>query len=477
MSTDRRDHPLELDTDTIRALVDTAMARIVDHLESIDRQPGYGPALEGIDRARRAVEPEPPTDGEPFESLLDWLFDEAIPWSFTTPGPGYLAYVPGGGIVQAALADLISDTTNRYVGVFAAAPVLAQVEANVLRWFASIVGYPDTARGFLASGGSLANFSALVTARRERLPENFLAGTIYTSDQVHHCVTKAAILAGFPERNVRRLPVDDAFRLDVDALREAVARDRADDAAPFCIVASAGTTNTGAVDDLHAIADVARDERLWLHVDAAYGGFFALTERGRHAMRGLERADSITLDPHKGLFLPYGTGALLVRDGDALRRAHALSAEYLPTMQTDDAFVDFNEISPELSRDFRGLRVWLPIKMHGIDAFRDALDEKLDLAVRAHDGLRAIDGIEIVAEPQLSTVVFRAVRDGLDGVATDRLNERLLDAIHARGRVHLTPTRVGGRFVIRICVLCFRTHADRIDDTLDAIRTALPTLS
>jgi aromatic-L-amino-acid decarboxylase len=221
------------------------------------------------------------------------------------------------------------------------------------------------------------------------------------------------------------------------------------------------------------LADLAAREKLWLHVDAAYGGFFLLTARGRAAMRGIARADSVTLDPHKGLFLPYGTGALVVRDGDALRRTHDLHAEYLPARPPDRDFVDWSEVSPELSRPFRGLRVWLPVKLLGLAPFRRALDEKLDLAAAAAEALRVIPGIQMVAEPQLSLLAFRLVRPGLDAAALDALNRALLTRINARGRVYLTGTMAHGRFVLRICVLSFRTHQDRMTQALEDIRQAL----
>jgi aromatic-L-amino-acid decarboxylase len=336
-----------------------------------------------------------------------------------------------------------------------------------------MVGYPSSALGLLTTGGSIANLIALVTARRERLPENFLSGVLYTSDQAHHSVQKAALLAGFPPASVRAVPSDPHFRIRLDALAEAVAADRAAGRTPFLLVVNAGTTNTGAVDDLAAAADLARAQGLWLHVDAAYGGFFVLTERGRRAFRGMERADSITLDPHKGLFLPYGTGSVLVRDGGALRRAHSVHAEYLPPVPEDPDFVDYSSVSPELSRDFRGLRVWLPIKMHGIGAFRRALDEKLDLAAWAADELRKIPGVEIVAEPQLSLLAFRIVRPGLDDAALDDLNRRVMEAVNARRRVYITNTIARGRFLIRICVLSFRTHMDRMQMAMEDIRAAI----
>ncbi len=461
---------LEPSTEAMRALIDQALDRILPHLESLPRQPAGDPGG-GIELARSLVEPLP-EEGTEFGELLDFLFEKAIPKSFNTAGPGYLAYIPGGGIFHTAVADLIADTVNRYVGVFAAAPVLAQLESNVIRWFCRIVGLPEGSGGTLTTGGSIANFSAIVTARRDRLPENFLRGTIYVSDQVHHSVEKSAVLAGFPARNVRKIATDSRFRMRAADVADAVRRDREEGFEPFLIVGSAGTTNTGAIDELEALADLARDENLWFHVDGAYGAFFMLTGRGRKAMKGIERADSVTLDPHKGLFLPYGTGSLLVRDRATLLRAHSVRADYMPPMQEDTELVDFCEISPELSRAFRGLRVWLPFRMLGIGPFRESLDEKLDLTTYATDELRKIGEMEIVAEPQLSIVAFRLHPDGLGEEELNTLNQRLLDGINGRQNVMMTPTRLDGRFVIRICVLSFRTHLDRMELAMQDVREA-----
>lgn len=462
---------LELSSADLRRLVEEALSRIAAHVDSLPQQPSWNTET-GPELARSLVERAAPEAGTDPKELFDLLFDKVIPVSFNTAGPGYLAYIPGGGLLQSAVADLIADCTNRYVGVWAAAPGLAQIEANVVSWFCEIVGYPPSARGILTSGGSLANFSAIVTARRARLPENFLGGTIYTSDQTHHSVRKAAILAGFPEGNVREIPSDEAFRIRIDELEKAIARDRTSGFLPFLVVGSAGTTNTGAVDDLEALADLCGREKLWFHVDGAYGGFFLLAEEGRRALRGIGRADSIVLDPHKGLFLPYGTGSLLVRDGAALKRAHALAAEYLPAMQKEEEFVDFCELSPELSRDWRGLRVWLPVKMHGLGAFREALAEKLELARWACAELKKIPGIEIVAEPQLSIVVFRISRPGSGEEDTNVLNRDFLGRVNAKKRVYLTGTTVNGNFVVRICVISFRTHLDRMREAIEDIRDA-----
>lgn len=427
----------------------------------------------GVELARSLVE-DLPEEGASFEALLDLLFDRVVPKAFNTAGPGYLAYIPGGGLLQTAVADFIGNAVNRYVGVWLAAPGMVQLEANVVRWFCQIAGFPRGASGFLTSGGSLANFGAVVTARQCLLGEQFSRGTIYVSDQTHHSMEKAAALAGFPVANVRTVPCDERFRIRVPDLAARIASDRRAGFQPFLLVGNAGTTNTGAVDDLVALADLAARERVWFHVDAAYGGFFRLTQRGRQATRGMERADSATLDPHKTLFLPYGTGSLLVREGERLRQAHALTADYLPAMQEAGDFPDFCQISPELSRPPRGLSVWLPLKLHGAAAFRRALDEKLDLTEWATRELHALEpAIEVVAEPQLSTVAFRLRRDGMDGEALNRLNRQFLGRINARNRVHLTGTLLGDRFALRICVVSFRTHRDRMEACLEDIKHAL----
>jgi aromatic-L-amino-acid decarboxylase len=463
--------PLELSGTDLEALVAAAMERIVPHLDSLSEQPAAN--VEDARELAVSLSETLPEKGVSIHEALDIVFGRALSRSYNTAGPGYLAYIPGGGILHSAVADLISDAVNRYVGVWIAAPGLAQLEANVVRWFSEILGYGSSASGFLTSGGSLANFSAIVTARRNLLGDDFKTGTIYASDQVHHSVLKAAMLAGFAPDNVRQVPSDQLFRIRCDELEALIADDRVSGMSPFMIVASAGTTNTGAVDDLMRLSVLARETGIWLHVDAAYGGFFMLTERGRKAMKGIERSDSVALDPHKGLFLPYGTGSLLVRNGAALKRAHSVFADYMPPMQEDEDLIDFCQVSPELSRPFRGLRVWLPVKLMGIGPFRTSLDEKLDLTKWATAQLRAVPGIEIVAEPQLSIVAFRLELPGLDTAALNRLNQDFLERVNSRRRVFLTSTMLAGRFTVRICVLSFRTHMDRMEQGMEDIRLAV----
>jgi aromatic-L-amino-acid decarboxylase len=456
--------PLDPSVEQMRELGDAALAYAIDFLQ---RRPA-APASDLVDAAEtaRRYRESPPEEGGDFKELLD-LVEVAALKATDNSGPGFLAYIPGGGLFASSLADLLSTTIDRFVNMGMTAPVAAQVEVNVVRWLCDLFGFPAASRGVLTSGGSMANLSAVVTARTARLGEGFSRGTVYVSEQAHLSVKKAALIAGIPLANVRAVPVTSQLRIDVDALGDAIRRDRADGLTPFLAVASAGTTNTGAVDALAEVADVAERERLWLHVDAAYGGFFQLTERGRRRFAGIERADSITLDPHKGMFLPYGTGSLIVRDGPALRRAHHLGAAYLQDIPEDEEIPNFSDYSPELSRDFRGLRVWFPLKLHGVGAFRAALDEKLDLAQILADGLRAIPELELPWDVDLTVVPFR-----LRG-ADDEANRRLLDEINASRRVVLSSTTIDDRFVIRACILSHRTHRDRIDECVEIVRRAV----
>ncbi|MFT7670647.1 MAG: aromatic-L-amino-acid decarboxylase [Planctomycetota bacterium] len=463
-------YPLEPSEEEFRELVDKALGRIVPFVKSLpDQRAGTFDDGEALARSLAEAAPE---GGTGYDELLDIIFDKAVPHSFNTASPGYLAFIPGGGILHTAVAGLIADAVNRYVTVFMAAPGMVQLEVNVVRWFCELIGMPKGSGGLLTTGGSMANFIAIVTARREKLPEDFMSGTIYVSDQVHHCVNKSALLAGFPKDRVRSVPSDDSFRMRFEELESMIALDRAKGLTPFMVVASSGTTNTGAIDPLQAIAELCKNQELWFHVDAAYGGFFNLTERGRQRLTGIELADSVVLDPHKGLFLPYGTGSLLVREPAALGRAHSVTSEYMPPYQEDPDLVDFCALSPELSRGNRGLRAWLPIKLLGLGVFREALDEKLDLTTHALKAVRKIPNVRIVAEPELSLFAFRLEPEGVIGEALDALNQAWLDATNRPGRVMLTGTYLHGRMTLRICILSFRTHLERIEMAVEDLKLA-----
>jgi len=380
--------------------------------------------------------------------------------------PGELAYIPGSGLVTAAVADLIAGVANRYTGLAGFTPAAVALEQGLLRWLTELFALPDTAQGLLLSGGSAANLTALVAARDTHARGGADRACVYVGQHAHASVRKAARIAGLRAEHVRVCPSSDGLRLDPEGVRIAIKQDVADGLVPIAVVGAAGTTNTGAVDPLGDLAAVARDQGVWFHVDAAYGGFFQLTERGRHRLAGIEQADSITLDPHKSLFLPFGTGALLVRDRDHLVSTFAEDADYLRDHDEDpDALPDFSAISPELTREWRGLRLWLPLTLHGTAAFTDALDRALDLADRAAAALAAEPGIEVVSSPELSILTFRLRGD-------DRLQDLALERIHADGHVRLSSTVIDGRVVLRLAVLSHRTDADTVERAVGLIRDA-----
>lgn len=431
-----------------------------------DRYMAAASDYDGLDSLLPVLAEPPPHDGMPLSKLLTTL-DTAAGKGFDTANPGFVGYIPGGGLYAAALGDFIACVINRYTGVARPAPALVQLEMAVLRWLCDVFGLPPTAQGVLTPGGSMSTLSAIVAARATKLGEDFHEAILYVCDEVHHSVAKAARIAGLPSAAVRVLPSDAGLRLDPGALRAAVTDDRRRGRRPFLVVGSAGTINAGMVDPLDAIADVAAEDDLWFHVDAAYGGFFQLTERGKAALRGIERADTITLDPHKGMFLPYGTGCLLARDGETLRRSHEVAAHYLPRPSGDRSLPDFSSYSPELTRDFRGLRLWLPLYLHGIDAFAHALDEKLDLAAFVYAQLRALPQLEVPWPPDLSLVAFRPRAGG------DEEADRLLTAIHATGRAWLSSAPIRGRTHLRICILSHRSGRERMTELVEIIRAAV----
>jgi len=463
----------------MRAMADEVVGRCIDHIASLDRQPSCG----DVDAAAlcRSMREPAPEQGVALASLLDPLFRDWIPRSFTAPGPGYLAFIPGGGVFPAALADFITNTTNRYTGVWQAAPALVQLEANALDWLREWMDFPPQTRGLFTAGGSMATFNAIVCARERHLGAEIRRGVLYTSDQAHHSILKSAKLAGVMPDRVRAIESDDRFRLRVDRLEAAIAADRKAGLTPFAVVSSAGTTNTGAVDPLDEVADVCAREQMWHHIDGAYGAFFYLCDELRETLRGLPRADSLTLDPHKGMFLPYGTGALLVRDGAALRAAHEATAAYLPAMPHPSDFYDPSQHGPELSRGFPGLRVWLSVKMYGSAAFRDAIAEKRALTLEAARRVAALPGIVMDAAPQLSLFAFHLTRPGAASSDANRAEEdaatkALMERTTKRGRVMVTGCTAHGRYLGRVCVLSFRTHQKEIDALIEDMAAVIDEL-
>lgn len=457
---------LDPDASDREAFRNAAVAHGEHFLETMDSLPAY---QQTADKGAALLESPITEEGIPMEAALSLLHHNVDRPGLNPASGGHLGYIPGGGLYLSALGDMLADVTNRYSGVFFANPGAVRMENMLVRWMADAIGYPASASGTLLSGGSLANLACIVTARDAMgISSTEVRRTvIYITEQVHHCVTKAFRIAGLAEAQIRYVPMDAQYRMDVGALQALVQADAGAGLRPFMVVASTGTTDTGAVDPADQIADVTERYKMWLHIDAAYGGFFILTEEGKAVIKGLERSDSIVMDPHKGLFLPYGTGAALVRDGKRLAASHYYTANYLQDALSYTDESSPADLSPELTRHFRGLRMWLPLKVHGVAPFRACIAEKIWLARYFWDQLATIPHMERGPYPDLSVVLYRYVPENGDA---NEFNESLVKYLHADGRVFLTSTKIGDLFYLRLACLSFRSHLHTIDMALDMLR-------
>lgn len=414
-------------------------------------------------------------DGIGIETALSLISKNVDTPGLNPASGGHLAYIPGGGIYYSALGDYLSDVFNRYAGVFYASPGAVRMENMLIRWMCGLVGYPEQASGNLASGGSIANLIAIVTARDAKSVSaaDIPRSVIYLSEQAHHSVDKAIRIAGLRECVVRYVPIDEQFRIIPAELSRLVDEDRASGLNPFLIVASAGTTDVGAIVPLAEIGEIASRSGLWYHVDAAYGGFFILTDEGREKLKGIEMSDSIVIDPHKGLFLPYGLGVVLVKDRDALQAAHFYTANYMQDAAGSIDEPSPAELSPELTKPFRGLRLWLPLKLHGIEPFRACLEEKLLLAKYFHSEVQKL-GFECRLEPELSVVIYRYVPAIGDA---NSFNKTLLESVVEDGRVFISSTVLDGNYTLRFACLAFRTHLRTVDTLLSVLKEKVSMLT
>ena len=382
---------------------------------------------------------------------------------------GHMGYIPGGGLYPSALGDFIAAINNRYAGVFFAAPGAVRLENMLIRWICRLMGYPDNATGNLTSGGSIANLVALVTAREAHniKARNFDKSVIYLSEQAHHSILKAIRIAGLSEAPIRYIPLDEKLRLSAYELEKAIMEDKENGLMPFFINASFGTTNTGSIDPIGSIAHIAKTHKLWFHVDAAYGGFFKLVNKLNSKFEGIEKADSITLDPHKTLFLPFGTGTILIKNKEKLLKAFQYLADYMQDAIDADEEISPADISPEQTKHFRGMRMWLPLKLFGLNPFRASLEEKLYLTQYFYNEIKKVKGFEVGPEPELSVAIFRFVPTDRNA---DSFNKKLIKAIQKDGRIFLSSTNINGVFWIRIAVVSFRTHLVQIELLLDIIK-------
>ncbi|WP_337820575.1 pyridoxal phosphate-dependent decarboxylase family protein [Amycolatopsis sp. A1MSW2902] len=464
-------HPLVL-SPAERAQAADALARFVDsYEESLPTRP----ILPDVDRdtlAKLLAEPFP-AEGIGVEGFFADLRDRIVPNSTTIAHPRFLAYVQGPPNGIAPYADAISAVLNQNCNFWQLSPAASVVERSVVQWLAGLFHLGPSAGGILTNGGSGATKDAITTALTDRRPDFRERGlqsgapplVLYTSEEAHRCVDKAAATLGIGLDHVRHIPTDDEFRLRVDLLADAIAADRAAGLEPFCVVATAGTVTSGSIDPIGPIADLCERENLWLHVDGAYGALFVLADSARETFAPLSRADSIALDPHKMLFTPLEAGALVVKDAAKLRTAFAFSSSYL-TVSEDDLMLDFMDYGPQLSRSFKALKVWAALRTFGVDAFREAAERCLRLAARLGERVAAEPGLDLLNPVALTAVCVR-----IDGRRDDEYPE-LLAQLADEGTALLGPARLRGQTAIRACVANYRTteaDIDRIADRLAAL--------
>lgn len=406
--------------------------------------------------------------------ILDLYTKEVTVHGINPASGGHIGYIPGGGIFASAIADYLADITNEYAGMYYASPGAVTIENEVLDWLKSVFEFPINSVGNLSSGGSIANLIALTAARdaHKIKGDKISRSIIYLSPQVHHCLHKAIRIIGLEDIIIRELSLDENHRIDPVALEQQIISDLNKNLKPFCVIASAGTTDTGAVDPLDAIAKVSQKFDMWYHIDAAYGGFFILTETKKHLFKGIEKADSLVIDPHKGMFLPYGTGAVLVKDKKAVFHSNHYVANYMQDALEEELPLNPADVSPELTKHFRGLRMWLPLQLHGIEPFVACLEEKLLLTEYFREQLTQL-GFKTGPQPDLSVSYFWYPSGGDENA----FNKKLMDKIHQDGRIFLSSTVLNGKFVIRMAILSFRTKLHTIDKAIAMIKDCLQVIS
>jgi aromatic-L-amino-acid/L-tryptophan decarboxylase len=460
--------PLDPPAADRRALYAAVTEHIERHLQVLDHAPSFGVT----DVAARWEELRDfgiPQLNRPVDTVLDVVARAVEAPGVATTSPMHLGYIPAGGLVQAALGDLLAAASNRYAGLASVSPGAAALEEQVVSWLAQVVGLPDGSGGTLTSGGSVATLTAVHAARTRvglrgaELPDV----CVYLTEHTHLCVEKALGVCGLDEVRRRRVDVDLAGRMDPGSLQFLVATDTAAGLKPWLVVATAGSINTGSVDPLSEIVEITGRHGLWLHVDGAYGGLFALCPEGRSVLDGIQAADSVAVDPHKTLFLPYGTGALLVRDRTALRSVLTADANYLRPDDAD-ALVSPAQQSVELTRHFRALRLWLPLQLAGTRAFAAALSEKIHLARYFRGRLLEQPGFEVGPAPDLSVVTYRYLPRRGDA---DAFNLALAQRLQDQGEVFISTTKLNGAVALRAAVMSFRTHLEHVDRAVEALAT------
>ncbi len=434
-----------------------------------------GPVLREAspEEMQRRFSGQPPDRPVPLTDLLDVLGRDVLPFTGVWGHPRFFGYIPGSGTWPGALADFIVSACNLDASTWREAAGLSRVEQVVIDWMKAWMGYPSDAEGILTSGGSAANMTALAAARHHALPEMDHTAVVYVSDQAHSSLARACRVLGFRSDQVRVLASDSEFRMNPDLLDRAIRADFERGMTPVMVAAAAGSTNTGAVDPFESIADVCAAHDVWFHVDGAYGGFAMLTDHGRAMMKGIERAESITVDPHKWLYQPFECGGLLVRRPGMLADTFRITPPYLEDAH-GAAATDYSNLGLQLSRSSRAMKVWMSVSNLGLTAFREAIDSSIRLAADLERRIAQDDRFELLSPAHLSVVCFRRTIPNAEETALEELNAGLVAALAASGHGLVSSTRLAGTYAIRMCVFNHSTTAEDVDAVLDWLATAEP---
>lgn len=452
---------LEFSPERMREIGYRVVDSLVEHLATLSAQ---RVGAKGDPRRLLAARREPiPERGAEFEEVLAELERDILPNTMHVNHPRFFAYVPGPSNFVSAMADALASGYNVFAGTWISGSGAAAVELTTIDWLREACGLPESAGGLFVSGGTLANLTALAVARHATLADSTENAVVYLSDQAHSSLEKALRLIGIPRENTRRLQSDSAYRLPVQDLASSIRQDRAAGRRPFCVIASAGTTNTGAIDPLEEISRLCREQNLWLHVDGAYGAAAVISQRGRDLLSGIALGDSLTLDPHKWLFQPFEIGCVLVRDAEQLRATFRVLPEYLKDTQHDASEFNFTDHGIQLTRGFRALKLWMSIKVFGMASFRAAIHRGFALAEFTEARLRQMPGWEIVSPAQMAVVCFRYKSAG------DSEHLRLVQSLLEDGFALITSTVLRGQTVLRTCTINPRTTEADIERTLDRL--------
>ncbi|HKG47651.1 MAG TPA: pyridoxal-dependent decarboxylase [Pyrinomonadaceae bacterium] len=470
---------LDVSQDDLQQISFETTKLVFEYLTTISQRPVRAENHAG--KTLAAIDTELSHEGRPLDQLLASC-RTIMDLSRHNGHPRFFGYVASPSTPVGAYADLIASALNANITCWRSGPAGTELERMVVRWLGALINYDRDAKGLLTSGGSMANMIALLIAQRRKSGVNtsrhglWNSGppmTLYASEEVHMSIAKAADILGFGRDQVRVIACDERQRMRVDLLRQKIEADRREGLRPFCVVGSAGTVNTGVVDPLTEMADVAAEFDLWFHVDGAYGAPGSLDDRKKHLFAGLERAGSVSLDPHKWLYVPVDAGCLLFRDADAARAAFSTEdADYIKTHgYTDEEAFAFWDYGVELSRRFRALKVWMTLQYYGSRRISEAISEDIDLAAYLGEVVSKADDFELLAPVELSICCFRYVPGSrMSDAELDRLNERIMELVQKGGRAYLSNATVNGKFALRACITNFRTTKADIDETVAAVR-------